>query len=89
MENKKVIKVSSKSPVPQLCNSIIACVEEGFEVEVRAVGAGAVNQMYKAITSARGQFATKGKDLFIKPAFDETSESGEERTVMVAHIVFK
>ncbi|UWD54036.1 MAG: Stage V sporulation protein S [Bacteriophage sp.] len=89
MEAKiKVIRVSSKSPVPQLSGSIVASVEEGCDVEVRAVGASAVNQMYKAITSARGILATKGKDLFIKPGFDEISENGEDRTVMVARIVF-
>lgn len=89
MEKNKVIKVSSKSPVPQLSGSIVVSVEEGYNVEVRAVGASAVNQMYKAIASARGILATKGKDLFIKPGFDEISEDGVERTVMVAHLVFK
>lgn len=89
MNNKKVIKVSSSSPVPQLSGSIVVSVEEGFDVEVRAVGASAVNQMYKAIASARGILATKGKDLFIKPGFDEIKENGVERTVMVAYIIFK
>ena len=87
-KKNKVIKVSSTSPVPQLSGSIVVSVEEGFNVEVRAVGASAVNQMYKAIASARGILATKGKDLFIKPGFDEINENGVERTVMVAHIVF-
>lgn len=84
---RKVIKVSSKSPVPQLSGSIVVSVEEGSDVEVRAVGASAVNQMYKAIASARGILATKGRDLYIKPGFDEIRESEEERTVMVAHLV--
>lgn len=84
---RKVIKVSSKSPVPQLSGSIVVSVEEGSDVEVRAVGASAVNQMYKAIASARGILATKGLDLYIKPGFDEIRESEEERTVMVAHLV--
>lgn len=87
--NKKVIKVSSKSPVPQLSGSIVVSIEEGNDVEVRAVGASAVNQMYKAIASARGILATKGKDLYIKPGFDEIKEAEEERTVMVARLVIK
>lgn len=86
---KKVIKVSSKSPVSPLSGSIVMSVEEGVDVEVRAVGAGAVNQMYKAIASARGILATKGKDLYIKPGFDEISEDGTERTVMIANLVVK
>ena len=87
--NKKVIKVSSKSPGPLLSGSIVVSIEEGNDVEVRAVGASAVYQMYKAIASARGILATKGKDLYIKPGFDEIKEAEEERTVMVARLVIK
>ena len=84
---RKVIKVSSKSPVPQLSGSIVVSIEEGSDVEVRAVGASAVNQMYKAIASARGILATKGRDLYIKPGFDEIKEEDKDRTVMVAYLV--
>ena len=84
----KKIKVSSKSPVPQLSGSIVISIENGENVELRAVGASAVNQMYKAIASARGVLASKGKDLYIKPGFDEMKEDdGVEKTVMIAHIV--
>lgn len=86
-KSKKSIKVSSTSSVPQLSGSIVISIEEGCAVEVRAVGAGAVNQMYKAIASARGVLATKGKDLYIKPGFDETVENDCTRTVMVAYLV--
>lgn len=86
MEYKK-IRVSSKSSVPQLAGSIVISVEEGSNVEVRAVGASAVNQMYKSIASARGTLAAKGKDLLIKPGFDEIKENDEEKTVMIARLV--
>lgn len=86
-KNCKIIKVSSSSSVPQLSGSIVISIEENQTVEVRAVGAGAVNQMYKAIASARGVLATKGKDLLIKPGFDETTENDKTRTVMVAKLV--
>lgn len=86
---RKVIKVSSKSPVPQLSGSIVVSIEEGCDVEVRAVGASAVNQMYKAIASARGILATKGRDLYIKPGFDEIKEDEVERTVMVAYLIIQ
>ena len=86
MEYKK-IRVSSKSSVPQLAGSIVISVEEGSNVEVRAVGASAVNQMYKGIASARGTLAAKGKDLLIKPGFDEIKENDEEKTVMIARLV--
>ena len=86
MEYKK-IRVSSKSSVPQLAGSIVISVEEGSNVEVRAVGASAVNQMYKSVASARGTLAAKGKDLLIKPGFDEIKENDEEKTVMIARLV--
>ena len=87
MENRKVIKVSAKSPVPQLAGSIVICVESCENVELRAVGASAVNQMYKGIASARGTLASRGKDLFIKPGFDEIEEEGMKKTVMIALLI--
>lgn len=87
--NYKQIRVSAKSPVPQLAGSIIISIENGERVELRAVGASAVNQMYKAIASARGILASKGKDLFIRPGFDEIKEDGNEKTVMVAHLIIQ
>ena len=83
----KQIRVSGKSPVPQLAGSLIKSVEDGFDVEVRAVGASAVNQMYKGIAVARGTLAAKGKDLLIKPGFSEIEEDGNEKTVMIAYLV--
>ena len=88
-KTKKIIKVSSTSSVPQLSGSIVISIEENCDVEVRAVGAGAVNQMYKAVASARGVLAAKGKDLYIKPGFDEISEKDSVRTVMVAYLIVK
>ncbi len=87
MAEYKKIKVSSKSPVPQLAGSIVICIEAGDNVELRAVGASAVNQMYKGIASARGTLAAKGKDLLIKPGFDEIKEDGTEKTVMIARLI--
>lgn len=88
MDYKK-IKVSAKSPVPQLAGSIVISIEHGEHVELRAVGASAVNQMYKALASARGTLASKGKDLLIKPGFDEINEDGFQKTVMIAHVVIQ
>lgn len=86
-DNKKQIRVSGKSPVPQLAGSIVKSIEDGFDLEIRAVGASAVNQMYKGIAVARGTLATKGKDLLIKPGFSEINEDDSEKTVMIAYIV--
>lgn len=94
-DNKKIIRVSSRSPVPQLAGSIIISIEEGSDVELRACGASAVSQMYKGIAAARGTLSSKGKDLFIKPGFgeviDKNEVTGEEekKTIMLAILVVK
>ena len=88
-EHKKEIKVSAKSPVQALASSIVFSIEEGHDVTLRAVGASAVNQMYKSITVARGTLASKGKDMYIKPGFDEVTEDGDKKTVMTATLIVK
>lgn len=84
---KKVFNISNSSPVQSTAGSIVKSYEDGFEVELRAIGAGAVNQMYKSCGIARGILASKGCELSIKPSFDTTKIEGNERTVLVAQIV--
>lgn len=91
----KVIKVSSSSSVSKLSGCIVKSISDSLDknakidVELRAVGASAVNQMYKSIASARGILATKGLDIFICPGFDEIEDGSIKKTVMVAKIVTK
>lgn len=87
--NVKIIKVAASSSVPQLSGSIVICVEQGSRVELRAVGASAVNQMYKALASARGVLGSKGYDMYIKPGFKTVKEDDREKTVMTARIVLE
>ena len=45
-----IIKVKGSSPVRELAGSVIKCYESGErEIELRAIGASSVNQMYKAL----------------------------------------
>ena len=83
----KVIKVSTKTPITHLAGSIVISIESNETVELRAVGAGAVNQMYKGLASARGILANKGKDLLIRPGFDEIVDGDTKKTLMVARVV--
>lgn len=91
--SNKIIKVSSRSPVPSLAGSIIISIESGEDVELRACGASAVSQMYKGIAAARGTLSSKGKDIFIKPGFGEVLEKNpntgveEKKTIMIARLV--
>lgn len=89
MSSVKVIRVSTKTPVPQLAGSIVISVESGDNVELKAVGAGAVNQMYKGLASARGILANKGKDLLIRPGFNEVVDGDTKKTLMVARVIMQ
>ena len=90
MSEVKQIKVSGSTSVHQLASSIVKFINEGFDIEVRALGASAVNQMYKGVTIARGTIAQKGKDLLIKPGFDDITEADDKsKTVMIAHLVIR
>lgn len=83
----RVFKVSATTTVQSLSGSISYCIENNENVELRALGASAVNQMYKAIAVARGNVAVQGKDLFIRPGFADFTENNETKTVMVAQLV--
>ena len=87
MEGKKIM-VSGSSPVKETAGSIVKCyLESGIhDIELRAIGASAVNQAVKAIATSRSIFAQKGLDLLVKPGYDEVVIEGSKRTVMVFRI---
>jgi stage V sporulation protein S len=66
-----VLRVGSTSDVKQLASSISFATGDSKQVVLRAIGAGAVNQMMKACAIARGYVATRGIDLTIRPGFQE------------------
>lgn len=87
-ENVRQLMVSGSSPTRETAGSIVKCYESGERnIELRAIGASSVNQMYKALTTARSILAQKGLDLLIKPGYDEVEIKGEKRTVMIARVV--
>lgn len=79
----EIIKVSGKS-IPQKVAGAIANIfrEKSDQIELQAVGAGALNQGIKGIIIARGFLAPLGKDLVITPAFSDIIINGEERTAI-------
>lgn len=88
MSEVKQLMVSGSSPTRETAGSIIKCYDGGErEIELRAIGASSVNQMYKALATARSIFASKGLDLTVKPGYDEVEIKGEKRTVMIARVV--
>ncbi len=87
-QEKKLIRIKPNTTVPGGAGAIVGAVKEGYQVEVRALGAGAVNQMFKALARARGTLALQGKDLYVKPGFDTVNDdNGNELSVVVAYIV--
>lgn len=76
----EILKVSSRSVPSSVAGAIAAVVRDKGEVEVQAVGAGAVNQAVKACAVARGYLATNGIDLVLIPSFASIVIDDEERT---------
>ena len=78
-----IIKVSSKSVPQKVAGALANLFRESIdEVEMQAIGAGALNQAIKAIAIARGFVAPNGKNLVCIPAFSDISIDGEERTAI-------
>lgn len=76
----EVLKVSSSSSPNSVAGAIAAIIRESSQVEVQAVGAGAVNQAVKAVAIARGYLAPIGIDMICVPSFTKILISDEERT---------
>lgn len=66
--NVKVLRVAGSSEVSKVAGAIVSNYDPKRELEVMAIGAGAVNQAVKAIASARGMIAPTGVDLYTIPA---------------------
>lgn len=78
----ETLKVSSKSNPNKVAGALANVIRDKEEVEVQAIGAGALNQAIKAITIARGFVAPSGKNLVCIPAFTDIIIDGEERTAI-------
>ena len=76
----EILKVSAKTDVNKAAGAIAGVMRGDGRVEVQAIGAAAVNQAIKAITTTRGFVAPSGIDLIIVPGFRVLEIDGEERT---------
>lgn len=81
-------RVASKTDVGKLAGAIAEVTRQGDDIAISAVGAGAVNQVVKAVAKARGYLAPTGVNIVIVPSFKnfDDDEIGEERTAMVMEI---
>ena len=86
-----VLKVSSNSDPTNVAGAIAGILRDNNDqaVELRAIGAGAVNQAVKAIAIARGYVAPSGMNLVVTPGFLDVEIDGEERTAIKLVVVDK
>lgn len=82
MVESNILKVSSKSNPNSVAGAIAGLIRENSVVELRALGAGAVNQAVKSIAVARGFVAPSGYNLVCIPAFADVDVEDEERTMI-------
>lgn len=66
---QKILKVSGKTNPRKLAGALYVGLKESGEVQIQAVGAGAVNQAVKAVSIARGMSAPTGRELVLIPGF--------------------
>ncbi|MBQ1495937.1 MAG: stage V sporulation protein S [Bacilli bacterium] len=78
----EIIKVSSKSNSNKVAGALANALREKNQVEMQAIGAGALNQAIKSIAIARGFVAPSGKNLKCIPAFSNILIDNEEKTAI-------
>ncbi|MCB6992402.1 stage V sporulation protein S [bacterium 210820-DFI.6.37] len=78
----EILRVASKSNPSSVAGALAGTIREKGEVELQAIGAGAVSQAVKAIAIARGFVAPGGIDLVAVPAFKTVEIEGAERTTI-------
>jgi len=84
-----LLKVSTKSSATSVAGAIAGFIKEEGRVELQAIGAGAVNQMIKAIAIARGFVASNGMDLVCIPGFVDIDIDGKEKTAIKTVVIPK
>lgn len=80
--NNSIIRVSAQSRATAVAGAIAKVIREKHRAQVRAIGAGAVNQAVKAAAIARGYLEQDGIDICCLPRFTETDIDGNERTAI-------
>lgn len=78
----ETLKVSSKSDPNRVAGALANVLRDKGNVEIQAIGAGALNQAIKGVAIARGFVAPSGKNLTCIPAFSDIVIDGEERTAI-------
>ena len=78
----EIIKVSSKSNSNKVAGALANALREKNQVEMQAIGAGALNQAIKSIAIARGFVAPSGKNIVCTPTFVDAKIEGSLKTAI-------
>ncbi len=78
----EMIKVAADSRSTAVAGAIAGVIRERGKVDVRAIGASAVNQAIKAVAIARSYLMPEGIDIVCVPSFSEVMIDGQERTAV-------
>lgn len=78
----EMIKVAADSRSTAVAGAIAGVIRERGQVDLQAIGAGAVNQGIKAIAIARSYLELDGIDIVCIPHFAEVTIDGQERTAI-------
>lgn len=76
----EVLKVSSKSNPNKVAGAIAGVLSKTNQVELQAIGAGAVNQAVKAVAIASRFLDERGTSISMVPGFVEIAIGEEMRT---------
>ncbi len=85
-DNTIFLKVGGGSQANKVAGSVVKNIEEGKKVVLKAIGAGAVNQMIKSITIARSMIASTGRDMHFTSGFSTEIIEGEEKTCLLIFV---
>jgi len=77
-----IIKVAASSRSTAVAGAIAGVMRERGQVDVQAIGAGAVNQAIKAVCIARVYLEEDGIDIVCVPMFVEVQIDDQERTAV-------
>jgi stage V sporulation protein S len=81
------LRVAGGSPASKVAGALIKYLLEHKNVTLLAMGAGAINQMIKAVAIARGMGATHGWDLKVIPCFADEVVDGAKKTAIRLMVV--
>ena len=84
----QVLRVTAAANPKELAAVISHAIYDNHKPTMRAIGAGAVNQAFKAYIIARGYVATRGLDLYLKGGFANVpGENGDEISAVTMQVI--